>query len=200
MRFQKTMVNDVLPSVWLVTSIGVIGCLTGLGQAQEKSKPNIVLVNADDLGYGDLGCYGAVHVNTPNIDRLAREGRRFTDAHSASVVCSPSRYGLLTGRYPLRRNFWGPVGTRQPLTIDTSHLTLGKLMKEAGYNTSCIGKWHLGMGDHLFAGAAALPFAGRINSDVVDGKLRANAAPAQLYDLEKDSCKTIFFAAPRSGE
>ena len=147
MRFQKTMVNDVLPSVWLVTTIGVIGCLTGLGQAEEKSKPNIVLINADDLGYGDLGCYGAVHVKTPNIDRLAREGRRFTDAHSASAVCSPSRYGLLTGRYPLRRNFWGPVGTRQPLTIDTSHLTLGKLMKEAGYNTSCIGKWHLGMGE-----------------------------------------------------
>ena len=73
---------------------------------------------ADDLGYGDLGCYGAEKVKTPNIDRLAKEGRRFTDAHSASAVCAPSRYGLLTGRYPLRRNFWGPVSPRQSLTID----------------------------------------------------------------------------------
>ncbi|NDH95224.1 MAG: arylsulfatase, partial [Planctomycetia bacterium] len=72
-------------------------------------RPNIVLINADDLGYGDLSCYGATKMKTPNIDRLATEGRRFTDAHSASAVCSPSRYGLLTGQYPLRKNFWGPT-------------------------------------------------------------------------------------------
>ncbi len=116
--------------------------------ARESGKmPNVVLIYADDLGYGDLGCYGATHVKTPNIDRLAKEGRRFTDAHSSSAVCSPSRYGLLTGRYPLRRNFWGPIPTDQPLTIDPRRLTLGKLMKDAGYATACIGKWHLGFGD-----------------------------------------------------
>ena len=75
--------------------------MAGLLLATEAtaSRPNVILINADDLGYGDLGCYGATLLKTPNIDRLAREGRRFTDAHSASAVCSPSRYGLLTGRY-----------------------------------------------------------------------------------------------------
>ena len=89
--------------------------------AQESPKPNMIIINADDLGFGDLGCYGATRLQTPNIDRLANEGRRFTDAHSSSAVCSPSRYGLLTGRYPLRKNFWGPASLRQGLTIDPSH-------------------------------------------------------------------------------
>ncbi len=115
--------------------------------ASAAEKPNIVFILADDLGYGDLGCYGATKVETPNLDRLAKEGRRFTDAHTASAVCSPSRYGLLTGRYPLRRNFWGPIPTDEPLTIDPRRLTVGKLMKEAGYATACIGKWHLGFGN-----------------------------------------------------
>ena len=110
-------------------------------------KPNVVLIFADDLGYGDLGCYGATKLDTPNIDRLAKQGRRFTDAHSASAVCSPSRYGLLTGKYPLRKNFWGPVPLRQGLTVDLDDLTLASLFKDAGYDTACIGKWHLGFGE-----------------------------------------------------
>lgn len=122
-------------------------CL-GPVQAQEPSqKPNIIVINADDLGYGDLSCYGATLVRTPNIDRIATEGRRFTDAHSSSAVCSPSRYGLLTGRYPLRKNFWGPAGVREPLTIDTSYTTLASLLDSAGYETAIIGKWHLGFGE-----------------------------------------------------
>ena len=114
--------------------------------AEASSRPNIVLLNADDLGYGDLSCYGATMVRTPNIDRIAKEGRRFTDAHSTSAVCSPSRYGLLTGRYPLRKNFWGPASVREPLTIDTSFSTLASVLDEVGYSTAIVGKWHLGFG------------------------------------------------------
>jgi arylsulfatase A-like enzyme len=108
--------------------------------------PNIVLIFADDLGYGDVGCYGATKVNTPNIDRLAKQGRRFTDAHSASAVCTPSRYALLTGEYPLRKNLYPPVFLKTGLVIDTKQQTLGTVMKDAGYATACIGKWHLGFG------------------------------------------------------
>ena len=84
------------------------------------AQPNIVLILADDLGYGDVGCYGATKVKTPNIDRLASEGRRFTDAHSASSVCTPSRYALLTGEYPFRRDLWRPVMNPSPLIVDVS--------------------------------------------------------------------------------
>ncbi|MDF7806437.1 arylsulfatase [Pontiellaceae bacterium B12219] len=118
--------------------------------ARAETLPNVVLIFADDLGYGDLGCYGATKVQTPNIDRIAAQGRRFTDAHSASAVCTPSRYGLLTGEYPFRGNdgkgIWGPCGHFQSLLIDTNKLTLGQLFKNKGYATAAIGKWHLGFG------------------------------------------------------
>jgi arylsulfatase A len=113
---------------------------------QAADRPNVILINADDLGYGDLSCYGATKVNTPNVDRLAKEGMRFTDAHSASAVCSSSRYGLLTGQYPIRKNFWGPTPLTQELTIDLQQPTLASAFKSAGYATAVIGKWHLGFG------------------------------------------------------
>lgn len=113
-------------------------------------RPNIVLIFADDLGYGDLGCYGATHVQTPNIDRLAAEGRRFTDAHSVSAVCTPSRYALLTGEYPVRahggRGVWGPAPVTSPLIVDTDKTTIADVMKSSGYDTAVVGKWHLGFG------------------------------------------------------
>lgn len=116
------------------------------GNACIAAKPNIVLINADDLGYGDVGCYGATKIRTPNIDRLAIEGRRFTDAHTASAVCSPSRYGLMTGQFPLRKNFWGPLPFTNELTIDTAQPTIASVLKSAGYDTAIVGKWHLGFG------------------------------------------------------
>ena len=109
-------------------------------------KPNIVLIFADDLGYGDLSCYGATKVKTPNIDKLASEGRRFTDAHSASAVCTPSRYALITGEYPHRKNLSRPVFLRTGLVLDSEQQTVADVMKAAGYATACIGKWHLGFG------------------------------------------------------
>jgi arylsulfatase A len=112
------------------------------------SKPNIVYILADDLGYGDLGCYSpASKIPTPNMDRLAKEGVRFTDAHSPSAVCTPTRYALLSGRYAwrtrLQRNVIGPFS--KPL-IAEKQLTVASLLREQGYTTACIGKWHLGWG------------------------------------------------------
>ena len=110
-------------------------------------KPNIIVILADDLGYGDLGCYGATKVKTPNLDRLAAQGMRFTDAHSPSSVCSPTRYGLLTGRFAWRT--WlqnGTVGVGKPCLIEPGRITLAALLKANGYHTAAIGKWHLGYG------------------------------------------------------
>ncbi len=102
------------------------------------------------MGYGDLSVYGATKVQTPNIDRLGEEGINFTDAHTVSAVCTPSRYAFLTGEYPIRNDsLSGAVFSRQPLLIDTSKLTVAKVMKQKGYATACIGKWHLGFGNQL---------------------------------------------------
>ncbi len=111
------------------------------------APPNVVVIFADDLGYGDLSCYGATKINTPHIDQLAAEGRRFTDAHSASAVCTPSRYNLITGEYAFRGNHWTPVFLKVGLIIDSNQTTVADVMKRAGYKTSIIGKWHLGFGE-----------------------------------------------------
>jgi len=112
-----------------------------------KKKPNIVMIFVDDLGYGDLSCYGATMLKTPNIDELSKQGRKFTDAHSSSAVCSPSRYGMMTGMYPHRKNFWGPVTNSSACTIKQEQETLASLTKKAGYQTAFFGKWHLGFGN-----------------------------------------------------
>lgn len=120
--------------------------------ALRAEKPNIVLILADDLGWGDLGCYGG-KIPTPHCDRLAREGLRFTDFHTASSVCSPTRYSILTGRYNWRSRLQKGVlwGFSRPL-IPPSRQTLASLLHDAGYATACIGKWHLGLGWTLKAG------------------------------------------------
>lgn len=110
-------------------------------------KPNIVVILADDLGYGDVRCYNPERgkIPTPNMDRLAAEGMRFTDAHSSSGVCSPTRYTLLTGRYHWRTRLQsGIVGVYGAPLIAPDRLTIAGLLKQQGYQTACIGKWHLG--------------------------------------------------------
>lgn len=108
--------------------------------------PNIVIIYVDDLGYGDLGCYGATGVETPNIDRLAANGILFTDAHCSAATCTPSRYSLLAGSYAFRRNAAILPGDA-PLLIRPGTPTLASMLKNAGYTTAVIGKWHLGLGN-----------------------------------------------------
>lgn len=134
-------------STFLIFSILLIFSQICLAFDQKQELPNIVLINVDDLGYGDLSCYGATKLQTPNIDKLAKEGRMFTDAHSASAVCTPSRYALLTGEYPIRHgDLNSPVFLKSKLVIDTQKETIASLLKKVGYATACIGKWHLGFG------------------------------------------------------
>lgn len=114
--------------------------------AAQPSKPNIVLLYADDVGYGDLSCYGATSVKTPNLDRIARQGVRFTDAHSSSATCTPSRYSLLTGEYAWRKKGTGVLPGDARLIIDPGKLTMPKMLQRAGYRTGVVGKWHLGLG------------------------------------------------------
>ena len=108
--------------------------------------PNIIYIMADDMGYGDLGCYGATKIPTPNIDHIAKEGVRMTDAHSSSAVCTPSRYSVLTGRYCWRSRLkrWVLWGFEPPL-IEPQRLTVASLLRSKGYATAAIGKWHLGL-------------------------------------------------------
>ena len=116
-------------------------------QTNNKSvKPNIVFIYLDDLGYGDLSCYGATEIKTPNIDALANGGVRFTNGYATSATCTPSRYGLLTGVYPWRNKDAKILPGSAPLLIGKDQLTIPKMLKEKGYQTAVVGKWHLGLG------------------------------------------------------
>lgn len=109
--------------------------------------PNIILIYFDDLGYGDVSAYGAREISTPNIDMLAEGGIMFTDAHSSSATCTPSRYAVLTGEYPWRNEKARILSGVAPLLIDTAQLTLPQILRDQGYYTGIVGKWHLGLGD-----------------------------------------------------
>ena len=127
-------------------ALPVIASTEAVQRDTRPQTPNIVIILADDLGYGDPGCYNdQSKIPTPHIDRLASEGLRFTDAHTPSSVCTPTRYGLLTGRYcwrtKLKRSVLWPW---DPPLIAADRLTLPKMLKQHGYHTACVGKWHLG--------------------------------------------------------
>ena len=143
-KWVRTLISRII--IPLCSILLLVSLFSTSGAAD---RPNIVIVLADDLGYGSLNSYGADEalIRTPHIDRLAKAGRRFTDANTPSSVCSPTRYGLLTGRYDWRTDQkHGVLGTTDPLHIETSRSTIASLLKSVGYRTAAIGKWHLGYG------------------------------------------------------
>ena len=115
--------------------------------AVAAEKPNVVLLYADDLGYGDVSCYGSKTISTPNIDRLAAEGLRFTDGHCSAATCTPSRFAMLTGEYAFRQKGTGILPGDAKLIIPPGRATLASVFQGAGYRTGVVGKWHLGLGE-----------------------------------------------------
>jgi len=137
-----------LPKRYLLCLLALGACLMACHSPQpEETAPNILIILADDLGYGDLSCLNPdSKIPTPNMDRLASEGMLFTDMHSPSAVCTPTRYGLLTGRYCWRTRLKsGVLVGHDPALIAPGRLTIGSLLQQQGYHTACIGKWHLGL-------------------------------------------------------
>ncbi|MEO1583792.1 MAG: sulfatase-like hydrolase/transferase [Planctomycetota bacterium] len=120
------------------------GCAS---QQADAPRPNILLIYLDDVGYNDLSCYGAEAIETPRVDELAASGRRFTHGHAASATCTPSRFSLLTGRYPFRNERAEILPGDAPLLIEPGSLTIASHLASAGYTTAVIGKWHLGLGE-----------------------------------------------------
>jgi arylsulfatase A len=136
-------------SIAVLAAVLSIVLTLGSSRAEPPRRPNIVYILADDLGYGDPGCYNKESkIPTPNIDRLAGQGMRFTDAHTPSSLCTPTRYGLLTGRYCWRTSLKRSVlNGYSPLLIEPGRMTVASLLKQQDYATGCIGKWHLGLGN-----------------------------------------------------
>jgi len=121
-----------------------LGGATAAAQTLPQTKPNIIVLFADDMGYGDLSCYGHPNIQTPNLDRLANEGVRFTSGYAAASVCTPSRVGLLTGRYAKRAGLPNNLGPESLGGLPLSEITIAQQLKSQGYKTAAIGKWHIG--------------------------------------------------------
>ena len=142
------MTRCFLPALALAAVVlcclSAVQTLTAADQPPAKNLPNIVIIFTDDQGYADVGCFGAVKIKTPNLDRMAAEGIRFTDFYVAQPVCSASRAALLTGCYPNRIGILGALSPASQIGIHDDEMTLGELVKQKGYATAVFGKWHLG--------------------------------------------------------
>ncbi|WP_089321656.1 sulfatase family protein [Pontibacter ummariensis] len=154
-----------------------------VSQAYAQQKPNVILIYADDLGYGDLSSYGATKISTPNIDKLAVQGMRFTRGYATSSTCTPSRYALMTGEYPWRKQGTGVLPGNAALIVPTGKLTLPGLFKKAGYKTGIVGKWHLGLGDAV---------GKNWNEDIKPGPSEVGFDFSFIYPATADRVPTVF--------
>lgn len=136
--------NFLMTAITAPMAVGMIGCSSS--HKEIPKQPNVIVILADDLGYGDVSSYGSETISTPNIDRLANGGVRFTDGYATSATSTPSRYGLFTGVYPWKNKDAKILPGDAPLLIKVSQFTMPKMFQQAGYATGAIGKWHLGMG------------------------------------------------------
>lgn len=136
--------SSTVPLLFLTSQIGFSSIVEG---KTKRDLPNIIVILADDLGYGDVSSYGAIGLQTPNIDRIAKSGIRFTNGYATSATSTPSRYALMTGLYPWKNKNARVLPGDAPLIIPTDCQTLPQIMREAGYVTAAIGKWHLGLGN-----------------------------------------------------
>ncbi len=136
--------------IYIILVTVLIGCQANTQTETDNIKlllPNIVIIYVDDLGYGDVSANGATQLKTPNIDQLANNGIRFTNGYASSATCTPSRFAILTGTYPWRQKNARILSGAAPLIIDTTQMTIPKLLKTKGYRTGIVGKWHLGLGN-----------------------------------------------------
>lgn len=161
----------------------LICLMSAVFTASAQQKPNVIYIYADDLGYGDLSCYGATKLQTPNLDALAASGIRFTNGHATSATCTPSRYALITGEYPWRKQGTGVLPGDAALIIPTDKTTLPLLFKKAGYKTGIIGKWHLGLGDAV---------AKNWNGEVKPGPNEVGFDYSFIFPATADRVPTVF--------
>lgn len=169
--------------IFAVAGIMAIAC-SGFGAASAKpSRPNVVIIYGDDVGFGDVGAYGSKMIPTPNIDRLAAEGLLFTDGHCAAATCTPSRFSMLTGVHGFRHNA-RVLPPNAPLLIPTDIMTLPKLFNKAGYHTGVVGKWHLGIGD----GVTPVDW----NGDVKPGPLEVGFKSSFLLPSTNDRVPCVY--------
>ncbi|MCS3556546.1 MULTISPECIES: arylsulfatase [unclassified Sphingobacterium] len=154
------------------------------GQKKDKNKtPNVIFIYVDDLGYGDLSCYGAQEISTPHTDELAKNGIRFTRGHSTSATCTPSRFALMTGEYPWKQTGRNILPGDAPLIVPTDRLTLPKVFKHAGYETGIVGKWHLGLGDKI---------SKDWNADIKPGPNEVGFDYSFIFPATADRVPTVF--------
>jgi arylsulfatase A-like enzyme len=159
-----------------------VSAQTKVKQAKAQ-RPNVIYICADDLGYGDLSCYGATKIQTPNLDQLAASGVRFTDAHATSATCTPSRYAFMTGEYPWRKSGTGILPGDAALIIPTDKTTLPNLFKKAGYKTGIVGKWHLGLGNTV---------AKDWNNEIKPGPVEVGFEYSFIFPATADRVPTVF--------